>query len=105
MSAYRLYNVVPQLLQFIEELTNTYIRFNRSHFWQEGMPEDKRLAYETLYEVLVTLSRLMAPFAPFLSETTYQNLSGVLKAPKESVHLDSFPEADTSRLRPELEEA
>ena len=49
MNAYRLYNVVPSLLQFIEELTNTYIRFNRSHFWQEGMPEDKRLAYETLY--------------------------------------------------------
>ena len=52
LGAYRLYNVVPQLLQFIEELTNTYIRFNRSHFWQEGMPEDKRLAYETLHEVL-----------------------------------------------------
>ena len=65
MEAYRLYNVVPSLLQFIEELTNTYIRFNRSHFWQEGMPEDKRFAYETLYEVLFSLSCIMAPFAPF----------------------------------------
>lgn len=105
MDAYRLYNVVPQLLQFIEELTNTYIRFNRSHFWQQGMPEEKRLAYETLYEVLMTLSRLMAPFAPFMSEATYQNLSQVLPSKKLSVHLEDFPVADLSRLRPDLEEA
>jgi isoleucyl-tRNA synthetase len=107
MSAYRLYNVVPGLLAFIEELTNTYIRFNRSHFWQEGMPEDKRLAYETLYEVLTTLSKLMAPFAPFLAETTYQNLAQVKAAGsrKESVHLEEFPVADASLIRPELEEA
>lgn len=105
MDAYRLYNVVPHLLQFIEDLTNTYIRFNRSHFWQEGMPEEKRLAYETLHEVLVTLSRLMAPFAPFMSEVTYKNLSQVLPNKKDSVHLESFPEADLSLLRPELEEA
>lgn len=105
MDAYRLYNVVPHLLQFIEDLTNTYIRFNRSHFWQDGMPEEKRLAYETLHEVLVTLSRLMAPFAPFMSEVTYKNLSQVLADKKDSVHLESFPEADLSLLRPELEEA
>jgi isoleucyl-tRNA synthetase len=106
MAAYRLYNVVPQLLQFIEDLTNTYIRFNRSHFWQQGMPEEKRFAYETLHEVLVSLSRLMAPFAPFLSEVTYLNLAQVLGAKrKDSVHLESFPVADTSLLRPELEEA
>jgi isoleucyl-tRNA synthetase len=105
MAAYRLYNVVPQLLQFIEELTNTYIRFNRSHFWQEGMPEDKRLAYETLHEVLTTLSRLMAPFAPFMAESTYQNLASVLPNRKESVHLESFPEANEKMRKPELEEA
>jgi isoleucyl-tRNA synthetase len=105
MAAYRLYNVVPELLQFIEELTNTYIRFNRSHFWQEGMPEDKRLAYETLYEVLTTLSRLMAPFAPFMAETTYQNLAQASSQRRESVHLEAFPEADASLRKPELEEA
>lgn len=105
MNAYRLYNVVPHLLQFIEELTNTYIRFNRSHFWQDGMPEEKRLAYETLFEVLTTLSRLMAPFAPFLADATYQNLAKAMKDGKDSVHLESFPTADTSLLRPELEEA
>ncbi|WP_374033032.1 class I tRNA ligase family protein [Bdellovibrio bacteriovorus] len=105
MDAYRLYNVVPHLLQFIEDLTNTYIRFNRSLFWQDGMPETKRYAYETLHEVLVTLSRLMAPFAPFMSEVTYKNLAQVLKDKKDSVHLESFPTADLSMLRPELEEA
>ena len=105
MDAYRLYNVVPHLLLFIEDLTNTYIRFNRSLFWQEGMPETKRYAYETLHEVLVTLSRLMAPFAPFMSEVTYKNLSQVLPNKKDSVHLESFPLPDLSMLRPELEEA
>ncbi len=105
MDAYRLYNVVPHLLQFIEDLTNTYIRFNRSHFWQDGMPEEKRYAYETLHEVLTTLARLMAPFAPFMAEVTYKNLAQVLPNKKDSVHLESFPQADLSMLRPELEEA
>ena len=105
MEAYRLYNVVPSLLQFVEDLTNTYIRFNRSHFWQEGMPEDKRLAYETLYHVLSTLSRVMAPFAPFLAEVTYQNLSRVAVKREESVHLEVFPEAVAKFVHPEMEEA
>ena len=101
MAAYRLYNVVPNLLNFIEDLTNTYIRFNRRHFWQDGMPEDKRLAYENLYEVLTTLAKVMAPFAPFLSETTYGNLSRA----KESVHLEKYPDARKEFIKPELEEA
>lgn len=105
MDAYRLYNVVPQLLQFIEDLTNTYIRFNRSVFWEEGMPETKRYAYETLHMVLVTLAKLMAPFAPFMSEVTYKNLSQVMANKKTSVHLENYPEADLNMLRPELEEA
>ncbi|MEQ1875264.1 MAG: isoleucine--tRNA ligase [Bdellovibrionia bacterium] len=105
MSAYRLYNVVPGLLSFVEELTNTYIRFNRRHFWQDGMPEDKRLAYETLYEVLMTLSRLMAPFAPFMSEMVYKNLSSVQKNSLKSVHLAPYPTADKKLENPELEEA
>ncbi|MEM9491070.1 MAG: DUF5915 domain-containing protein, partial [Myxococcota bacterium] len=106
MAAYRLYNVVPGLLQFIEELTNTYIRFNRSHFWREGMPEDKRLAFETLYHVLHTMAIVMAPFTPFLSEATYRNLTraGTGQA-RDSVHLESYPDADETLLRPELEQA
>ncbi len=109
MAAYRLYNVVPELVNFIESLTNTYIRFNRPHFWSEGrgatMPEDKRFAYETLYHVLTTLSKVMAPFAPFLSEETYLNLTEGQKNAKESVHLETFPEADTRFIKPELEQA
>jgi isoleucyl-tRNA synthetase len=116
MAGYRLYNVVPELLNFIESLTNTYIRFNRPHFWSSGaggqMPEDKRFAYETLFYTLNTLSKLMAPFAPFLSDETYQNLSKALPAlangspsGKESVHLESYPEANPKLIRPELEHA
>ncbi len=111
MAAYRLYTVVPELLNFIESLTNTYIRFNRPHFWKDGkgaqMPEDKRYAYETLYYVLTTLSKIMAPFAPFLSEETYLNLSKALPngKGKESVHLEDFPEANEKLINPELEQA
>ena len=105
MEAYRLYNVVPGLLNFVEDLTNTYIRFNRSHFWQNGMPEDKRYAYETLYHVLMTLSRLMAPFAPFMSDSIYKNLGKATKGTSESVHLDSYPSASPAMKKPELERA
>ncbi len=104
MKAYRLYAVVPELLDFIESLTNTYIRFNRPHFWREGLPEDKRFAYETLHHVLVTLSKIMAPFAPFLSEVVFQNLSGK-NFESSSVHLESYPEADEKFLQADLETA
>jgi len=105
MQAYRLYNVVPALLAFIEDLTNTYIRFNRSHFWQDGMPHDKRMAYETLYGVLMTLSRLMAPFCPFMAEAIYLNLATVSKNGKESVHLETYPEAQNHFIKKDLEQA
>jgi isoleucyl-tRNA synthetase len=105
MADYRLYNVVPHLVGFVEELTNTYIRFNRSHFWADGMPDDKRFAYETLYHVLLTLSKVMAPFAPFLSEAIYLNLKGVHAHSPESVHLSDFPVANPKLIHPELEEA
>ncbi|MEZ4361126.1 MAG: isoleucine--tRNA ligase [Kofleriaceae bacterium] len=107
MEAYNLNGVVPHLLRFIEDLTNTYIRFGRSHFWQDGMPAEKRAAYATLYRVLVTLAKVMAPFAPFLAEATYQNLVSALpaEARAESVHLESFPEADRAMIQEELEAA
>ncbi len=105
MEGYRLFNVVPALLQFIEALTNTYIRFNRRHFWQEGMPEDKRLAYETHYHVLLTLSKTMAPFAPFLAEVTYQNLARVAPRREESVHLEPFPEPLPRFVHTQMEDA
>lgn len=107
MEAYNLNGVVPHLLRFIEDLTNTYIRFGRAHFWQEGMPADKAAAYSTLYRVLLTLAKVMAPFAPFLAEVTYANLVSALPAEArcESVHLESFPEATAALIQPELEAA
>jgi len=105
MEAYKLYNVVPSLLSFIEDLTNTYIRFNRSQFWADGMPETKRQAFETLFHVLYTLAKVMAPFTPFLSETTYGNLARVLPSHQESVHLEAFPAAELGRIDGELEDA
>ena len=105
MEGYRLYNVVPALLAFIEGLTNTYIRFNRRHFWAEGMPEDKRLAFETLHEVLLTTAKVMAPFTPFMSEVTYANLSRGSATAKASVHLEAFPSADETLRDAALEGA
>lgn len=68
MAAYRLYTVVPQLLALIDDLTNLYIRFNRKRLKGDYGKEDAIVAMTTLYEVLLTLSRMMAPFTPFLSE-------------------------------------
>jgi isoleucyl-tRNA synthetase len=107
MQGYNLNGVVPHLLRFIEDLTNTYIRFGRAHFWQEGMPAEKAAAYSTLYRVLLTLAKVMAPFAPFLAEVTYQNLVAALPAAAraESVHLESFPEAEPAMIELDLEAA
>ena len=106
MERYRLYNVMPSLFEFIEDLTNWYIRLNRARFWTEGTSQDKLSAYHTLYEALVELSISMAPFAPFLSEALYQELKGFssLDLP-ESVHLCSYPEGNKKRIKPLLESA
>ena len=103
MGAYRLYNVVPALLNFIEDLTNTYIRFNRKRFWGDDNTTDKNHAYQTLYTVLFTLTKAMAPFTPFLAETLYKNLS--LAQLKESVHLEDYPLANTMAIDVPLETA
>lgn len=106
MEAYKLYNVVPALFEFIEDLTNWYIRLNRSRFWSDGMDEDKHAAYATLYTTLFELNLTMAPFAPFLSETIFQSLSKLSheKLPV-SVHLCSYPEPEPSLINPVLEQA
>lgn len=108
MEAYRLYNVVPGLFRFIEDLTNWYIRLNRQRFWGEGLEADKRAAYSTLYTAVLELSQAMAPFAPFLAEHIYRELLAFdpqrEQAP-ESVHLCRYPEADESLIEPELERA
>jgi isoleucyl-tRNA synthetase len=105
MQNYRLYNVVPELFSFIEDLTNWYIRLNRRRFWDEGMTADKQAAYATLYTTLEALCRLMAPFAPFLSEHLFQELKAFSGATEESVHLCSYPEAREELIDSTLETA
>jgi isoleucyl-tRNA synthetase len=92
MEAYQLYNVVPALFTFIEDLTNWYIRLNRNRFWGEGLSEDKKSAYSTLYTTLLELSQIMAPFAPFLSEFSFQELKEFGQELPQSVHLCEYPE-------------
>ncbi len=103
MQNYRLYNVVPELFNFIEDLTNWFIRLNRRRFWEEGMSADKSAAYSTLHTTLENLSRLMAPFAPFLADHIYQELKAFGGNTEESVHLCSYPEADEHRINSTLE--
>lgn len=104
MQAYHLYNVVPALFEFIEDLTNGYIRLNRARFWQKEMNEDKQQAYHTLYSCLDTFSRLMAPFTPFLAEHLYQELLPFSANDRpESVHLCDYPTANAALKDEELE--
>ena len=103
MEGYYLYEVIPPLIEFIDELTNWYVRSNRRRFWKEKGEDDrdKISAFATLHEVLLLFSKTMAPVLPFISETIYQNLS---KSNKESVHLQKFPEVKTSLINKKLEE-
>ncbi|MBI2026757.1 MAG: isoleucine--tRNA ligase [Deltaproteobacteria bacterium] len=103
MEKYHVYNVVPILLDFIEELTNTYIRINRKRFWSEEASEDKKCAFETLYEVLLQFTKIMAPFTPFLSERIYQQLWIAASEKKTSVHLDFVPQRKTDLIDLDLE--
>ena len=83
----------------IEDMSNWYIRRARRRFWAEELDEDKKSVYATTYEVMVGLSQLIAPFAPFISEEIYQNLTG-----KESVHHSFFPKADEALIDEKAEE-
>ncbi|MBV1906003.1 MAG: isoleucine--tRNA ligase [Pseudomonadales bacterium] len=107
MEQYQLYNVVPKLFRFIEDLTNWYIRLNRARFWAEEITADKIAAYSTLYTAVSELSIAMAPFAPFLAEYMYQELAalGGVKPVPESVHLCAYPEPEQILIQPLLEEA
>ncbi|MFT4797518.1 MAG: isoleucyl-tRNA synthetase, partial [Candidatus Azotimanducaceae bacterium] len=106
MESYRLYNVVPELFEFIEELTNWYIRLNRPRFWAEGESTDKSAAYQTLFTVLHELALVMAPFTPFLSESIYRSLKRYLpETEAESVHLCAYPVATEQLIQPMLEQA
>ncbi|WIG59949.1 MAG: Isoleucyl-tRNA synthetase [Ktedonobacterales bacterium] len=88
---------------FVENLSNWYVRRSRRRFWKSEEDADKVAAYLTLYECLVTLAKLLAPFTPFLAESLYQNLvRSVDMAAPESVHLCDWPVADSALISPQL---
>ncbi len=88
---------------FTEELSNWYVRRNRRRFWKEGTSVDKSSAYQTLYECLLTLSKLMSPVAPFLSEWVYGRLQEVCGGGPDSVHLADFPGVEETSIDTALE--
>jgi isoleucyl-tRNA synthetase len=104
MEAYRLYTVVPRLVSFIDDLTNWYVRRSRARFWKSEDDRDKANAFATLFEVLSTFSKVLAPFMPFLTEAVYQRLVRAVDAnAPESVHWCDYPHADTSLIDAGLE--
>jgi isoleucyl-tRNA synthetase len=100
MENYEITDATRPIIRFMDNLTNWYIRRSRKRFWKSENDGDKMQAYETLYEVLVTLTKVMAPFTPFVTENIYKSLTG-----NESVHLADFPVADTKLIDTELNEA
>lgn len=106
LSDYDVAGAARPIERFVEDLSLWYVRRGRRRYWKSEGDEDKQAAYATLYEVLVTLSRLLAPFVPFLAEALYQNLvRPVLSQAPESVHLCEMPRADTTARDPALEMA
>ena len=85
-----------------DQLSNWYVRLARKRFWGGGMTDDKLSAYETLYECLVTVAKLMAPFAPFYADRLYRDLT---QDETQSVHLTDYPKADPTVINASLEEA
>ncbi|KAL6970780.1 isoleucine--tRNA ligase [Sarracenia purpurea var. burkii] len=94
MDGYRLYTVVPYLLKFLDNLTNIYVRFNRKRLKGRTGEEDCRIALSTLYHVLLTSCKAMAPFTPFFTEVLYQNLRKASNELEESIHYCSFPQEE-----------
>ena len=104
LDAYRVYEATGVLTDFVDALSNWWVRRNRDRFWAPGLGQDKLDAHWTLYECLVAVTRLLAPFLPFASEEMWQNL---VRRPLgddalESVHMCDYPEADESAVDLEL---
>lgn len=102
MDAYDLQKAVRPFVAFVDDLTNWYIRRSRRRFWKSEDSADKQSAYRTLRYVLVQLSKVAAPFCPFISEQIYRNLRGA--SDPSSVHLCDFPTANTNARNLRLEE-
>lgn len=101
---YRIPEAARALQDFVDDMSNWYVRRSRERFWAKGMEQDKINAYMTLYTSLVTISKAAAPMIPFMTEEIYQNLvRSVDKDAIESIHLCDFPKVNTSYIDKELE--
>merc|ERR1719228_2535939 len=109
MAAYRLYTVIPKLVKFIDNLTNWYVRMNRKRLKGEGGNADCRAALETLFGVVLTMVRIMAPFTPFLTENMFQQLRKkvpqLCHANSASVHYLMLPTAREDLIYEDVERA
>lgn len=105
MTDYKVTESARAIQDFTDELSNWYVRRSRDRFWANGMEQDKINAYMTLYTCLVTLSKVCAPFVPFMTEEIYQNLvTNLDKEAPESIHLCDFPVANEEYIDAKLEE-
>ena len=105
LNNYKITESARKIAEFVDDLSNWYVRRSRERYWGKEMSEDKISAYMTLYTVLVTLSKLLAPFTPFMAESIYRNLvTNFDENAPISVHLTCFPIADTNRVDKKLEE-
>ena len=104
LAQYNITDSAREIQDFSDVLSNWYVRRGRERYWGSKMTEDKAAAYTTLYTVLVTLAKVIAPYTPFMAEMMYQNLVPQFYADApESVHLCRFPAADESFIDPALE--
>ncbi|HEX6331105.1 MAG TPA: isoleucine--tRNA ligase [Actinomycetota bacterium] len=96
-----------RIAAFVDDLSNWYVRRARRRFWDPGgeIGADSRSAFHTLHECLVTVAGLLAPFTPFVAEEMWRNLAGGRDGRPDSVHLSDYPEASSSRIDDELDEA
>lgn len=97
MDAYQFTQATREIGKLVEELSNWYIRRSRARFWANGLSEDKRGAFSTLYELLTAICQLLAPFTPFIAEDLYRQLSG------KSVHLQDYPLYNEALVNAKLE--
>ncbi len=104
LSAYKIPETTRALAEFVDDMSNWYVRRCRDRFWAKGMEQDKINAYMTLYTALVTICKLSAPMIPFITEDIYQNLvCGLDKTAPESIHLCDFPSANEAHIDADLE--
>lgn len=104
LANYHITEAARALQEFVEDMSNWYVRRSRERFWAKGLEQDKINAYMTLYTALLTISKAAAPMIPFLTEDIYRNLvCGIDASAPESIHLCDFPTADEVLIDKELE--